>query len=224
MADRSMASGVSAALDNSNVPLVVFCELDFASAPMRFTNCFRSLDWNGHTWMGAAGLGQIQPVEETSAPQSSSVAVRFSGIDPAFVAAIRDEHYAGRAARIWIAVYADDLSGPVDTPWLAFQGLMDEPEISIGDTAEIVLTLENRWRDFDRPRVRRMNDADQQAASPGDRFFEFVEQMESKELVWGSLHIPAGPTPPSMKKAKQFLVNPFIPQFNVVKNLFKKLF
>ena len=102
MADRAMGSAFSAALDDSNLVLVTFCDLDLASGPLRFTNAFRALDWDGHRWIGAGAFGSMQPVEETSAPQASALALRFSGIDPAFVEAIRDESYAGRAARIWM--------------------------------------------------------------------------------------------------------------------------
>ena len=73
----------------------------------------------------------------------------------------------------------------VDDPAIYYKGRMDSPSISQDDTLEIVLTLENRFAAWDRPKIRRYNNADQQALYPGDKGLEFVEQATEKRIVWG---------------------------------------
>ena len=57
--------------------------------------------------------------------------------------------------------------------------------IEAGETATISISVESRLVDWERPRVHRYTNADQQIAYPGDKGLEFVAQMVEKELVWG---------------------------------------
>ena len=45
--------------------------------------------------------------------------------------------------------------------------------------------VESRLADWERPRVSRYTDADQQQRFPGDLGCRFAPQMVEKELVWG---------------------------------------
>ena len=57
--------------------------------------------------------------------------------------------------------------------------------IDAGETATVSLSVESRLSDWERPRIRRYNNADQQIAYISDKGFEFVPQMVEKELIWG---------------------------------------
>lgn len=191
---RALVSATESALTESHVPLCVFVELVFPSGTLRFTNAAHEMQWDGETWIGAGNLAQIEPVTEVASPQAAALNVQFSGIDPAHVTAILDDHYQGNPARVWIATLDDGMK-VVGDPVLVFTGRMDEPVISVGRTAEIQLSLENRFADWDRPRLRMYTDADQQSRHPGDKFFEFVAAMESTSIVWGTYRGPVAPDP-----------------------------
>ena len=61
-------------------------------------------------------------------------------------------------------------------------------QILLGSTqSEVLLTAENRLADWDRPRIRRYNDADQQSEYPGDLGMQFAEQMVNKTILWGKV-------------------------------------
>jgi hypothetical protein len=60
-----------------------------------------------------------------------------------------------------------------------------ELEGRLNAAASVVKNLESRLVDWERARVRRYNDADQQAEYPGDLGLQFVEQMVEKQLIWG---------------------------------------
>jgi predicted rRNA methylase YqxC with S4 and FtsJ domains len=54
-----------------------------------------------------------------------------------------------------------------------------------GDTCTIELKLENRLIALERPNLRRMTDEDQKNLFSGDKGFEFIADLQDKELVWG---------------------------------------
>ena len=73
----------------------------------------------------------------------------------------------------------------VAQPIRLFSGRMDTMDTEVGDTATITVTAESRMVSWDKARVRRYNNEDQQNRYPGDRGFEFVSQMVEKNLLWG---------------------------------------
>jgi len=191
---RSLVSATETALVGSHVPLCVFVELVFPSGTLRFTNAGHAIQWDGETWLGAGNLARVEPITEVASPQAAALNVQFSGIDAAYVTAILDDHYQGNPARIWIATLDDEMQIEGD-PVLVFSGRMDEPLVTVGRTADIQLALENRFADWDRPRLRMYTDADQQSRHPGDKFFEYVAAMESTSIVWGTYRGPVAPDP-----------------------------
>lgn len=191
---RALTSGASSAITATHVPLCVFVELEFPSGTLRFTNAGHAITWDGVSWLGAGNLAQVEPITEVAAAQAAALNIRFSGLDTSYVAAILDDHYQGNPGRIWIAPL-DDAMQPVGDPVLVFSGRMDEPLVAVGDSAVIQLSLENRFADWDRPRMRLYTDADQTNRHPGDKFCEFVAQMESTSISWGTYHGPVAPDP-----------------------------
>jgi len=43
-----------------------------------------------------------------------------------------------------------------------------------------------------RPNVSRYSDQDHQMRHPGDKFFEFLAQMENKDVTWGGQRVSPG--------------------------------
>lgn len=181
---RTTTSAVDTAFAGENVPLVLFLQMEFDSGTSRVTNNAFDIDWNGYTWTGVGVLGSIEPVQEGADLQAFGLALKLSGIPTAQLAIALDEDYQGRAATIWAAPLDSEHRIIVD-PVIVFKGRMDTMPIAMGKTGEITLNLESRLVDWERARVRRYNDADQQAEYPGDLGLQFVEQMVEKQLIWG---------------------------------------
>jgi hypothetical protein len=60
-----------------------------------------------------------------------------------------------------------------------------EPSTYSGEgSASIVITGESRLAGWERPRVRRSNDADQKKDYPTDRFFEGMAESAEVEILW----------------------------------------
>lgn len=219
---RSITTAMTDALAASHVDLVVLVELDLPDGMLRFNTSGLTLTWDGHDWIGAGAVTAIQAIEETTSPQAAALAIQFSGIDSGFVEDIMVDHYQGRDATLWLAA----LSGGVVVadPIVMFAGYIDEPTIELGTTATITLTLENEWARWERAPDLLYTDAEQQAEYPGDTGFRYVEELENLELSWGQYKGPAAPKVNVPKALKQYLLHPYIPAVNFVRNVFKSIF
>lgn len=138
----------------------------------------------GEEWIGLGNLGSIEAVQEGASLQMYGCGLTLTGIPPEYISLALDEDYQGRACTIWLAPLSTDYQILAD-PAIVFRGRMDTMDIELGETATITVTAESRLADWERPRVRRYNDEDQQSVHPGDRGMEFVQQMVSRELIWG---------------------------------------
>jgi len=54
-----------------------------------------------------------------------------------------------------------------------------------GDTGTIDLTVESKWVRLDRPNVRRYTSASQKSRYAADKFFDYVAELQDKEVLWG---------------------------------------
>jgi hypothetical protein len=181
---RGQSSAVDAALASGNVPLLSFVEMDFPSGFLRVNNSAISISWNGYDWLGVGRVGSIDSIEEGAGLESRGMRFRVSGVPQANIATALGQQYQGRSCKVWLAPLSSDHIVIAD-PVLVFWGRMDVMDIELGETATITVTAESRLADWQRPRVRRYTDEDQQAEYPGDKGFEFVAQMVEKELKWG---------------------------------------
>lgn len=183
---RDMTTAARAQFCKLNFPCLIFVELDFADGYVRMTNAGYSFTWNGVEWLGIGTLGKIEEVAEGSALQMYGLSLSLSGIPPEVISEAFSQGYQGRAAKLWLAPLTDDYQIIAD-PVVIFSGRMDTMDIALGKTATVTVTVESRLVDWERPRVRRFNDADQQAEYPGDRGFKYVDQMVYKDMKWGRL-------------------------------------
>jgi hypothetical protein len=220
---RDITTAAATALAQEHVVYAVLLLIDLPTGVLRLCSAATSVQWDGHTWIGGAAFTGLNPIEERSTPSAAGVVVRLSGIDVDYVQDIMQEHYQGRPASIWLATL-DAAHQIIADPILVFSGRCDKPSIEMGETATITLGLENRWADWDRPRIRRYNHADQTDVYATDKGLEFVEQMESVEINWGTFKGPPAPKIQIPGWVKQYAVNPYLPVVNFVSKTLRKLF
>ena len=185
---RDLAAGTLAASIAEVVRPFIAVELDFASGMVRANSTHRALAFDPgggvQTFPGVGKLGSISPPQEGVEIRAYGLTLKLSGVDAANIALALTEHYQGRAGRVWLGLLdADWLL--VDAPVLVFSGRMDDMPVSIGETGEVAVNLESTLTDWERPRVSRYTDSDQQAKYPGDLGCAFAAQMVEREVVWG---------------------------------------
>ena len=167
--------------------LLAFVELDFPSGFVRMNSTDRTLSFDpgggAQDFLGAGRLGSISTIGETTRIQASGLRLSRSGIPGAVISAAF-ERAQGRPGKVWVGVLDSSYQLIVD-PALVFSGLIDSTRIILGETGTVTINLENRLIAWERPKVRRFTNEDQQQRFAGDKFLEFVNQTVDKELLWG---------------------------------------
>lgn len=163
---------------------VMFVELGYDSGTSRIHNSIVTITWGGNEWLGVGTLGAIDTIEESTELKVSGLGMALSGLSNDVVGKVLDENYQGRPAKVYIG-WLDENMQLLANPEQVFYGFIDTQSISVGQTAQVSITVENRLVDWDRPRVLRFNNETQQARFFGDRGLEFVEQAAEKQIVWG---------------------------------------
>lgn len=187
-----MSRGIGAATQtwaaDRYVKAAIFVEAEFAAGTVRACNAAKSVDWNGYTWTGAGQVGKIEPIVDSLSNEVSGVALELSHVPAGMLATALDPtNYFNRRCTIWFAPLTDaevvDVSRP---PFMLFRGRMDTMPIAIGDEFGVIrLTVESLDIDWNRGRETRYTDAEQQYRATGDRFFKWVNAIQSRPIAWG---------------------------------------
>jgi hypothetical protein len=163
---------------------VILAELDFASGPVRVSSAPFPLSHQGQVFAGVGALGAASAVAEGAELQGYAIQLTLSAIPVELVSVALADQYQGRQGRLWLA-FLDEAHQMQGEPLFIFAGRMDTCDLEIGETATITLTIQNRLADWERPRLRRYTDEDQQSVYDGDLGLQFVAQMAEKTIYWG---------------------------------------
>jgi hypothetical protein len=196
---RDITAGVATEVAKSRLRMAMLAELVFDTDPLYVWSGLGSLVWDGRTYLGTGSLGRISQIEETSDVRSNGIQLSLSGIPSALISIALGTQYQGRPCRVRMAFF-DASNVLIDDPVQVFSGSLDVMQVvDSGTTCEILVTAENRLIDLERPsEVRYYADADQQRYSTGDLGCQFVEKLQTKEIVWGRVRSsPAPVTQPS---------------------------
>lgn len=158
-------------------------ELQFPGGIVRWNGTPKTLTFNGADFLGIGALGSITAIEEGAELRAYGLTLQVSAIPRDMVSIALNQQYQGRKATVW-EVPIDANGEVVANPFIVFRGRMDQMDIILGTTATVVIKLENRLADWERPRVQRYTDEDQRARYPNDAGFRFVSATTEKELVW----------------------------------------
>ena len=153
--------------------------------------------WNGYgditmtaggssnTFTGLGDLISVSPIGESDQVEAIGASLSLTGIKSSLISAALSALYTNRNASIYLGLF-DANKSVVSDVYTLFKGKMYIMKIDEGaETASITLNIENRLIVFDRPKERRFTHEDQQNRFAGDLGFEFVPDLQDKEIIWG---------------------------------------
>lgn len=191
MSTRALTAALLAAFQAKTVRPAWFYEGQFESAGspsldyVRLWSGAAAITWDGKNWLAAGGLLEVGPVAESSEIRAVGFQVSLKG-DASLLALNLGYARQGLPGRVWLGAFDTTSGALIVDPFKVFEGRFDVPDIvDAGGTVKITAKYESRFIDLDRVRARRYTDEDQQAEVPGDRGFEYVPALQSKDLAWG---------------------------------------
>lgn len=182
---RNLDSSFAASLSNPVFRPLILAQLTFRSATRYVHTALGNFVWDSKTFVGIGSLGKVGSITEGVNVRAEGTSVGLSGIDPTLSAECLTDIRLGAPANIWLASL-DENMGLIGTPYLWFSGTVDKPVQTLSaDEMQIVLALENKMINLQRPSVQRYTSADQRLRYPTDISMSWVEQLSDLALVEG---------------------------------------
>lgn len=179
---RTLTSAALAALSRSPLPLAALVEMDL-TAPLNLNTGSLALTLNGTSYLGTAGLGKIEAIQET-ASEIRQLKFEMSGVPSTSISLALGEPVQGKAVRIKLAIFDPDTYQVLDTR-LRWAGKLDVMSINDGaGTAVLSITAEHAGIDLLRPATSLYSHAEQQRLHPGDLFFQYVADQADMRVTW----------------------------------------
>ena len=186
---RSITTAFKNAIVDQVVRPLLACELEFSTGTLRFWNGYGDLTMtaggSSNTFTGLGDLMNVSAISESDQIEAIGASLSLTGIKSSLISAALSANYTNRNASIFLGLFDTSKSVIADV-YTLFKGKMDIMKIDEGpESATIVLNLENRLIALDRARNRRYTHEDQQLSFSGDLGFEFVPDLQDKEIIWG---------------------------------------
>ena len=186
---RDITSAFNTAITNQVVKPIIAVELDFSDGVLRLWNGYGNLTMtaggSSQTFTGQGDMLGTTEIEETSTLSMSGVTLTLAGIKSSLISTALGANYTNRNGAIYLGLF-DTSSNVIADVYTLFKGKMDVLNIQEGpETAVITLKLESRLITFEKPSNRMYTLEDQQVDFSSDLGFEFIPDLQDKEIIWG---------------------------------------
>ena len=180
---RTADAGNIAASQADVVRPVLLVDLDYPAGPVRACSMPHDVTIGADTYFGLGALGAVSEIVEGVEQRSYGVQLSLSGVPGNFADYLSSQDVQGRRATIRLA-FVDAGYAVIGEPTVVFVGRMDTQDIAAGQTTAVQVAIESLLIDWERPRIRRYTDVDQQTRYAGDRGLEYVAAVAGMEIRW----------------------------------------
>ena len=186
---RNITTAFNNAISAQNVIPFFAVSLAFSTGTLYLWNGYGDISLTAggstNTYTGLGDASGLSPVDEQSAVQASGANLVLNGVKSSLISTALSAQYTNRDGKIFLGMF-DASKNVVADVYTLFVGKMDVMIIrETGETSTIELKLENRLIALERAIERRYTDEDQKNLFPGDKGFEFIPDLQGKQLVWG---------------------------------------
>lgn len=183
---KTLTSANSNVLDDNVIVPVHFLKIEYTSGTLYLNTSDRNITFDGNSYIGGSGIANISSIEESQELQASGIRLTLSGVSNSNVSIALTENFKNVDATLYLGFLNINNYTLHDDPFIIFKGKVDTQDLQIsGETATIVVEIENRLIDWERQRISRYTNNDQLQKFSGDVGLEFVQQLVEKELFWG---------------------------------------
>lgn len=191
MSDRSLDSDLQEGAESERFNYVVLVSLDFPTGTVRVHNGAGTYNFGGNDYLGVGSFGSISALEETGELVDNPIQLTLSAITPEIIDAIKTDDIYGRDVDVYLGALDDNdqLEG-TPTNWIS--GYMEHASLILGEDNAVVIQIQTRAAKLKRRNNLRYTNEDHQAEFPGDRFFEFLPQLQEAEVRWGGERVRTG--------------------------------
>lgn len=153
------------------------------STPVRLTDYGADVEYDSNTYNSTGHVLGVDALKETGELRVNQSTMRLDGADQTYISLMLNQNYSNIDVTILCAIIT---GGSIQgTPYTVFDGQLVGVDIEDnGDDSEVMLSLSNHWRDFEKTNGMRTTLGSHQRVFSGDKFFEFATD-QNREIVWG---------------------------------------
>ena len=186
---RDITTAFKNSIEGTVVKPIIGIELEFSDGTLRFWNGYGNLTMtaggSSKVFTGAGDMLGVSEIEESSTLSMSGVTLTLAGIKSSIIATALGANYTNRKGAIYLGLF-DTSNNVIADVYTIFKGNMDVMNIQEGaDTCLITLKLESRLITFEKSSNRMYTLEDQKVDFPNDVGFEFIPDLQDKEITWG---------------------------------------
>lgn len=185
----------AAQLASQTVRCDFLVKFDFVGQTVCVWNGEYELTAGGQVWTPMHGIAKIDGFGLSNGTRSEAVSFTISGVpnqEPNLLQLALQEtpRTTQRLVTIYMQLF-DDNWQPVGVPIGVWFGFLQPPRVErsqmdadSGPIQVISVSAENAFYNRARPAYGRCTDRDQQKRFPGDKFFQFVDSLKNKTIVY----------------------------------------
>lgn len=178
-----------AELESEHSAPIYFIFLDFAIEPFYACSGVRTYTWGGEDWLGLGEISGISDIANATDIAARPITLTMTGVDSYITEPVLSRtNYKNQSAVIYQG-FLDSDGDLVDDPEIIWRGRMDVGSMAWDETYMAQMICEPLTSRLLRPNLSRYSDQDHQVRYPGDKFYEFLAQMEQKDVTWGGRRI-----------------------------------
>ena len=186
---RDITTAFKNSIEGSLVKPIIGIELEFSDGTLRFWNGYGNLTMtaggSSKVFTGAGDMLGVSEIEESSTLSMSGVTLTLAGIKTSIISTALGANYTNRKGAIYLGLF-DTSNNVIADVYTLFKGNMDVMNIQEGaDTCLITLKLESRLITFEKASNRMYTNEDQKIDFTSDLGFEFIPDLQDKEITWG---------------------------------------
>lgn len=181
MSGRALDSATATALQASHVTMLLLLELGWDSGTQYLTTAPHNVDWGGHTYIAAQGIGSVDATTET-ATEARGLTFTLSAAPISAIASALSEPVQHRPVVVRLAVVDGGVLRVDPNMWSGRFDVMTIDDSYPNPTIRV--TAEHAMLAWQTPSGALFSDAEHQDAHAGDKFFEFAAQMAEATIVW----------------------------------------
>ena len=186
---REITSAFNTAITNKVVRPLIAIELDFSDGILRMWNGYGSItisiNGTSQTFTGGGDLLGLSDIEESDTLSMSGITLTLAGIKSSLISTALSAQYTNRNGAIYLGLF-DASRNVVSDVYTLFKGKMDVLNISEGPVTTVIqLKIESRLIVFEKASNRMYTLEDQKVDFPNDIGFEFIPDLQDKEIIWG---------------------------------------
>lgn len=182
---RDLTAAFIAEITSNGLAPIALIRGYFDSGTLSLWTGVGDLSYGGLTYTGTGAILNIDQVQETKTIAANGLQITLTGLDTSILYLAENEPYQGRSMELYLAVL-DATGNIIADPYLMFEGFMDTMKTrDDGKTVTVVVSIENVLISLERALDTKYTPEDQKRDYPNDTFFDFIADIQNKEVIWG---------------------------------------